>query len=227
MSDQALCVRSMRTGVNSRRIGKLPSAAQRSSSGSNPERLIEGMTNAEHPLITAHRAHRAPYLIGEGLHSEAMVGGREGTGNTIARTFLRLDREEGIDGLAKTPVKELFVSLERNQSAAPLISNTGGEPFREMEAMDGVEEKERPDALIEISAFAAEEIESSAFGEQLGEAGGARPLSQGKIADRWIARGDEVARLRAAGARRHLESAWVSCRVARRSSRPLKTSLRS
>ena len=76
MSLQPLWVRSMRTGVASRRMGNRPPLLLEKL-GAQAQRVVGGVAGAEHPLVAAHGAHGAAHLVGERLEAEAAVSGGE------------------------------------------------------------------------------------------------------------------------------------------------------
>ena len=99
------------------------------------QRVLGRVTHAKHPLVAAHGADGFPHLVGEGLESELVIGGGEGRGNCIAGTLFALGGKEGIDSLGETPREEMTVSLEGD------VAVVFHRLTREMEAVDGVEEK--------------------------------------------------------------------------------------
>ena len=85
MSLQALCDRSIRTGVFSARIGKR--AVNRRSLEQlrpDPQRLIRRVPDAEHPLVAAHRSHAPAHLVGQRLKRQIVIGNCQRTGDRIA-----------------------------------------------------------------------------------------------------------------------------------------------
>ena len=72
--------------------------------------------------------------------------------------------EKGVDGFLEAALEEVFVALEGD--AADLV---GVQLLREVKAMDGVEEEEGPDAVIEICFDSAEGIEGLAVIEKFAE----------------------------------------------------------
>ena len=89
MSLQPLCVRSMRTGVDSRSIGKQAAARRPEQLGAEAQRIIGRMAGAEHPLVAAHGAHAAAHLVGQRLEAERAVGGGQRAGDRGARPMRR------------------------------------------------------------------------------------------------------------------------------------------
>ena len=162
MSLQPLCVRSMRTGVVSRRMGKTGAPVQKFAP--QVQRVIGGMPGAEHPLVAAHAAHAAAHLVCQRLEGERFVTGGERTGDGGARAPLDLRRQEDIDGLFEAALQQVRVSREGNRRGGP-----GGGAQRNVEAVDRVEKEERAHAFVQIVASAAESIERLALGQQLFE----------------------------------------------------------
>ena len=117
MSLQPLCVRSMRTGVASRRIGKQGlGCLARQQFGADAQRIVGGMAGAEHPLVAAHRAHAAAHLVGQRLEAQRAVGGGQRAGDGRARPVGGLGRQEDIDGLLEAALQQVGVAGEGNQA---------------------------------------------------------------------------------------------------------------
>ncbi len=129
------------------------------------QRLVGGVAHAEHPLVAAHAAHAAADLVGQRLEREFLIGCGQGAGNPVARAALLLGFEKHVDGFLEAAFQQIFITLEGNGSGFAT-----GEPHGQVEAVDGVEEKQRPNTMIEVVAVAAEGIEGSGFGEQFIEA---------------------------------------------------------
>jgi hypothetical protein len=72
------------------------------------------MAHAEHPLIAAHGADATADLVGKRLKSKAMAGGGESAGDGVARAFVSLHGEEGVDGFFEAALEEVFVAFEGN-----------------------------------------------------------------------------------------------------------------
>ena len=186
MSLHALCERSMRTGVASRRIGKGASSdGRRQQLRPDAQRLIGRMTDAEHPLVAAHRAHAAAHLVGQGLEAEPMIRFRQRTGHRLVRALRGLRLQEDIDRLLETALQQIRIAVERNEAPA-LHAGLAGQ----VKAVDVVEEKQRPHTLVQVVAGAAESIQLSAFGQQFGERRGTAERVHRAVAHRRIRRGD-------------------------------------
>jgi len=142
-------------------------------------------------LVAADAADAAADLVGEGLEGEALIDGGEGAGNTVAGGLGALGFEEDVDGFLEAAAEEVFVAFE-GDGGGIFAGFCVREAEREVEAVDGVEEKEGADAVVEISAGAAEGVEGVGFGEELGEgefpAGGV----EGLVADGGVGRSDEI-----------------------------------
>ena len=87
------------------------------------------------------------------MESEAMIGGGEGAAEGIARAVARLGGEEGIDGFLEAAVKELFVAVEGDVAAGGEFGAGG-----QVEAVEGGEEEEGADAIVEVVLVAAEMV---------------------------------------------------------------------
>ena len=149
----------------------------------NPQRLIERMSHAEHPLIAAHRTHAAPHLVGQRLEGEAMIRRRQRAGNAVAWAIGILDGKKILDGLFETTLQKLFVALEGNQpfvqghgpeevdfqgigADCPPVDVRGLEFGREMKPMEGIKKEQRADPFVKIIAAAAKGIQFGAFVQQ-------------------------------------------------------------
>lgn len=160
--------------------------------GSYAERVIGGVADAKHPLVTAHGADAAADLVGERLEGEAVVGGGEGGGEAVAGSLLALGGEERIDGFLETTGEQLFVAAEGNETwGSGLDWAVSSEFGGEMEAVDGIEEEKGADAVVEVGGLTAEVVEDLAGGEQMGGVEGGTEEVEGLIADAWIIGGDD------------------------------------
>ena len=118
MSLQPLCVRSMRTGVASRRIGNSGSPAARQQFGADAQRIIGGMADAEHPLVAAHRAHAAAHLVGQGLEAQRRDSRRPARWRWRRSAPSRgLRGQEDVDGLFEAALQQVGVAGEGNRRA--------------------------------------------------------------------------------------------------------------
>src|SRR5581483_7008647 len=100
------------------------------------------MRRAEHPLISADRAHAEADLVRERLKAQRPVTGGESARNLRARRGAVLRQEDG-DGFLEAALQQVSIAFVRNQRAA-------GSPGtkRQMEAVDGVEKEERANTLV-------------------------------------------------------------------------------
>ena len=155
MSLQPQCVRSMRTGVRSRRIGiGAVGRSRRSSSGRMRSGWSAGMAHAEHPLVAAHRADAAAHLVGQRLEAPAADRPRPArwrwpslgpVGPLRPRGSDRWLPRSGAAAGARSPSNGI-------EAAAPGRRRARGQ----VKAVDGVEEEQRADALVEVVARPAE-----------------------------------------------------------------------
>ena len=122
--------------------------------GAQAQRVVGGMPGAEHPLIAANGAHAAAHLVGQSLKREPVVAGGEGAGDSRAGPLFGLRGQEDVDGLLKAALQQVGISGERDERAL-----AGGGPQGNVKAVDGVEEEQGADALVEVVAGAAEAIE--------------------------------------------------------------------
>ena len=67
-----------------------------------------------------------------------------------------------VDGLLEPALQQVLVAVEGNQSSRVPMPRFE----RQMKPVDGVEEEQRPDALVKILAAPAEGFQFGAFGEQ-------------------------------------------------------------
>ena len=125
------------------------------------QRLVGRVAHAEHPLVAGHAAHAAAHLVGQCLEREFLIGGGQCAGNPVARAIIVLGLEKQIDGFLEAPLQQMLVAVERNGPGLLV-----GEKRRQVEAVDGVEEKQRPHPVVEVVALAAEVIQRGGLGEQ-------------------------------------------------------------
>ena len=113
MSLHPLCVRSMRTGVASRRIGKSRIAGKKLRA--EAQRIVVRVAGAEHPLVAAHAAHAAAYLVGERLEAERAVAGGQRTGDGGAGALFGLRGQKDLDGFFKAPLQQVLKPVKGNR----------------------------------------------------------------------------------------------------------------
>src|SRR5260370_13989162 len=135
--------------------------------GTESQRVIGGMSGAEHPLVATYAAHATAHLVGQRLEGERAIAGGEGAGYGGAGTALGLRGQEEIDGLFEAALEQVGISGEGNRRG-----RCGGGTQRNVEAVNGVQEKERAHAFVQVVAGAAEAIKRLALGDQLFERGG-------------------------------------------------------
>jgi hypothetical protein len=132
-------------------------------------------------LIAPDGADTAADLVGEGLEGEAVIGGSEGGTEGIAGTLGGLGAEEGVDGFFETAVQELLIAVERDMAAGFQVR-----AGRKVEAVEGGEEKEGADPVVEVIAVPAEVVEDSSFPKELGDGEPITKGVKGLIADGGI-----------------------------------------
>ena len=147
--------------------------------GPEAQRMVGRMAHAEHPLIAAHRAHAAAHLVGQRLKAEPVIGGGQRAGNGRAGAVGGLRRQEDFDRFFKPALQQVLVAAERNQRL-----RADARLERQVEAVDGVEEKQRAHAFVKIVAGAAEAVQGGAFVLQVRQRGGAAEGVQRAIAER-------------------------------------------
>ncbi len=125
--------------------------------------LVGRMADAEHPLIAAHRAHAAAHLVGQRLKAQAAVSGGQGAGDGLAGSLGGLDGQEDVDGFLETALEQVQVAFVGHLAAGCV----GLE--RQMEAVNGVKEKQGPNPNVEVVAFAPQPVQSLALGQQVGQ----------------------------------------------------------
>ena len=142
--------------------------------GAEAERLVSGMTDAEHPLIAPHAADAAADLVSERLEGEPVIGGGERGAEAVAGAVGGLRGEEGVSRLLEAAIQKLFVATEWDEARSrrgeeadfgrvgslrnPPPSLGGYQLRRQVEAVDGVEEEEGADAFVEVVRAAAEGV---------------------------------------------------------------------
>src|SRR5205085_4675734 len=104
--------------------------------------------------------------VGQGLKAQRPIPCGQGTGDGRARSARGLGTEEDVDGLLETALQQMGIAGERNAGGGG-----GAGVAWQMEAMNGIQKKQRADPLVEIVAGAAEAVERVAFGQQLVEGG--------------------------------------------------------
>jgi len=72
-----------------------------------------------------------------------MVGVGQSARQGLRRALMRLGLQEGVDRLLESPFQEMGVAGVRNRPG-----RRKARLARQMEAMDGIEEEHRPDALV-------------------------------------------------------------------------------
>src|SRR5260370_1892990 len=112
--------------------------------GTESQRVIGGMSGAEHPLVATYAAHAAAHLVGQRLEGERAVTGGECAGYGGAGAALGLRGQEGIDGLFEAALQQVGVSGEGDRRG-----RGGGGPHRNGAAVDGVPEKQPAPALLD------------------------------------------------------------------------------
>ena len=154
--------------------------------GADTQRLLRRMADAEHPLVATQAAHAPPHLIGECLQAEITVGRRQGARDRIRRSRRPLHGEERRDRFGESPCEEVLVAAMRDERRSP-----PDEPRGEVEAVDCVEEKQRPDALVEIRARATEGLQGLRLGEECRQVGIAAEAVHGPVAGLRVGGGDD------------------------------------
>ena len=149
--------------------------------------LIGGVADAEHPLVAADAADAAPHLVGERLKAQVFVCRGQCAGELIAGSVLRLRSQEGFNGLFKPAVEVVLVARIRNAAAG-----RGRHAQGHVEPVDGVEEEERPHALVEVGAAAAEAVELGGVGQQIVQRRAAHEGLERLVAHRGIGGGDHI-----------------------------------
>ena len=119
--------------------------------GANAQRIVGRMAGAEHPLVAAHRAHAAAHLVGQGLEPKRAVAGGQRAGKRRRSGRRRPARRGRCRWLPRSGASAGWCS-RRKESArcAPGVSRG-----RNVKAVDGVQEKQGPHALVEVVAARA------------------------------------------------------------------------
>ncbi len=148
--------------------------------GSDAERLVGGMTDAEHPLVAADRADAAADLVGERLEPEVVIGGSERAGDAVGRRA----PEEDVNGFLEAAVEEMFVPGKRHQAGARQF-------FGQVEPVHRVEKEECPDTLVKIIGLTAELVERGSLSEKRVERRLPAEGVEGLVARRGVGGGDD------------------------------------
>jgi len=153
----------------------------------DPQRLVGGMSHAEHPLVATHRADAAAHLVGQRLEGEAVVGRGQGRAEPVGRPVRLLVAEKGVDRLLEPPAEELLEPVERDEG----LGAAGTQPAGQMEPVDRGEQEERPDPLIEVFRAAPERLERLAGRPQFLQRSSRGPGIERPVADGGILGGDQ------------------------------------
>ncbi len=97
-----------------------------------------------------------------------------------------------VNRLLEPPLEQVLVAFERNQTAGRAVCLVGLDPDRQVEAMQGVEEEQRSDALVQIVAAATEGVQLSSRGQQLVQRGTAAQNVQRLVAKGRVSGGDDT-----------------------------------
>ena len=166
MSLQPLCVRSMRTGVASCRMGNSPCSRAVCDIKLRIARAAGGRRDGRCGTSTGCRARSARCAAPGRRASGSRAGDRPRPARwpaVVGHAAVRLLRgEEQVDGFLEAAFEQVGIAVEGDQPRSLL-----GQHARQVKAIDGIEEKERPDALIEVVALAAERVQRGAFGQQV------------------------------------------------------------
>ena len=183
--------------------------------GAYAERLVERVTEAEHPGVAAGGADGAADLVGEGLERERVVGGGEGAGEGFAGTVGGLGGGENGDGFLKTAFEQMAKALVGHAAKARKIGARG-----QVVAVDRGQEKEHADALVEVGFTAPVGVELGAIGEELGDGAAGAPRVDGGVARRGIGGRDKIGDAQAHGVSARTERSSTSWVRTRSRSRP-------
>jgi hypothetical protein len=152
----------------------------------NAEWVIGGVPHPEHPLVASNGADRLADLVRQGLERELMIGGCEGGANPIGWTFLILNFKKYVDGFLEMATEEVFVTIEGNRSGV-----RGWKPFREVKAMNGLEEKDGPDTMVKVVRGSTKGIQFRAFLKKCVGVEGSTSFRQWTVTGSGILCGDE------------------------------------
>src|SRR5262249_46852796 len=116
---------------------------------------------AKHPLVAAQAADAAADLAGQRLEGQLVVRGGQRAGEGVAGAGPALGGEEAVDGLIEAAPQQLLIAGEGDAAAAGKAGSK-----RQVKAVEGVEEEEGPDALVEVLTGPAELVEVGTLGQQ-------------------------------------------------------------
>ena len=155
--------------------------------GVNAQGCVLGMGSAKHPLVAPNGAHAAAHLVGKSLKTERPIACRERAREGGARSRSGLGGEENVQSFLEPSLQQIGVAGKRNQrKRSPAL------PSGDVKAMNGIEKKQRPHALVKIVAAAAEMVECRAFFQQGFKRRGPAQRVQRAIASLRIARGNDI-----------------------------------
>src|SRR5207253_279431 len=116
----------------------------------------------KHPLVAAHRTDAAPHLISQRLEGEPMVSRGQRAANRVGWPGGLLIFKKCFDGFLEAALEQMLVAVKGNQPARlqPRF-------VRQMEAINRIEKKQRPHALVKIRALMAKLLQLRRGREQL------------------------------------------------------------
>ncbi len=155
--------------------------------GTDPQRMILGMPDAEHPAIARDAADTASHLIGERLEGELVVRLSQRAGRRFARAVSCLSLQKGVDRLGEAPFEQMMVTVERNSS----VGRRRQRP-RQVITVDRRQEEERAHPVVEVVAATPEAIESLDMRQQLVGRCVAADGIERTVADRRIVADDDL-----------------------------------
>ena len=145
------------------------------------------MAGAEHPVIAADRADRATHLVGQGLEAQAAIGGGQGGREGSVGPAVFLDAQEGVDCFFEAASEQVFAAGEGDQPAGVGAGTVG-----QVEAVDGVEEEQRADLLVQVVVGTAKAVKGGTLLQERFEGKVAAEFVEGAIPLRRIGSGDDV-----------------------------------
>ena len=101
-------------------------------------------------------------MIGQRLKRQPVVGRCQGAGNGVRRTGSLLGRQEDVDGFLEAALEQVLVTAEGDRGGGGGVRR---ESDRQVEAVDGVKEKQGPHPGIKVIAGAAEGVQGGGLRE--------------------------------------------------------------
>ncbi len=156
------------------------------------QRLIRGVSHAEHPLVAANGAHAAADLVGKGLERQPVVSCRQGAGDGIVGSGRPHGGQEMLDSFLEPPLEQVLKPMKWNFRGLSIAARRFQQRRRQMKTMDRVKKEQSANAFVEIATLSPERIERRALSQKLGCRQSRAGAFQRAIADFRAGRRDDL-----------------------------------